>query len=274
VDNSVFISYRRSVSEFVARAVFQDLSAHDINAFVDVESLDAGQFESIIFNQIAARPYFLVVLAPGSLDRCQQSGDWLRAEIECAMAYQRIIIPLLTSNLSLNDVRPFLTGKLESLVHYQALNVPHDYFEAAMDRLRTRYLKPVDVPVRKIPAEDLRIIQSKLSQMAALPAVTRHELTAQEWFEKALGCFLKGDAIGAIQHYLEALALNPHFAEAHCGLGLAYRELGDAPGAVESFKQALRLQPNHPLADEMVKFIAHPRSERKSAPHTSRHSRA
>ncbi len=60
MNNSVFISYRRNISSFIARAVFQDLRAHSIDAFMDVESIDAGQFGAIILNQIAARPYFLI----------------------------------------------------------------------------------------------------------------------------------------------------------------------------------------------------------------------
>ena len=68
MNNSVFISYRRSISGFVARAVFQDLRANGIDAFMDVESIDAGQFDTIILNQIAARPYFVsTITSPAPL---------------------------------------------------------------------------------------------------------------------------------------------------------------------------------------------------------------
>jgi hypothetical protein len=62
MNNSVFISYRRNVSAFVARAVFQDLRANNIDVFMHVEGIDSGQFDTIILNQIAARPYFLLIL--------------------------------------------------------------------------------------------------------------------------------------------------------------------------------------------------------------------
>ena len=62
MDNRAFISYRRDLSAFVARAFFQDLRANGIDVFMDVESIDAGQFDTVILNQIAARPYFLVIL--------------------------------------------------------------------------------------------------------------------------------------------------------------------------------------------------------------------
>src|SRR5574341_300850 len=71
-NKTVFISYRRNVSAFIARAIFLDLRAHGYDVFMDVESIDSGTFDSIILNQIAARAHFLVILTPGTLNRCAQ----------------------------------------------------------------------------------------------------------------------------------------------------------------------------------------------------------
>src|SRR5215813_1147434 len=92
---TVFLSYRRHVSAFIARAVFQDLRQHGYDVFMDVESIDSGQFDTIILNQIAARAHFLVILTPGALDRCQEPDDWLRREIERAIALGRNVVPIL-----------------------------------------------------------------------------------------------------------------------------------------------------------------------------------
>jgi hypothetical protein len=69
-EQTVFISYRRDVSAFIARAVFQDLRAHGYDVFLDVETIDNGQFEHIILSQIAARTHFIVILTPGAVERC------------------------------------------------------------------------------------------------------------------------------------------------------------------------------------------------------------
>ena len=53
-DNSTFISYRRDVAGIMAMALYQHLTTHDVDAFYDIESLRAGQFDTIILNQIAA----------------------------------------------------------------------------------------------------------------------------------------------------------------------------------------------------------------------------
>src|SRR5260221_3770634 len=145
MDNSVFISYRRNVSGYPARAVFQDLCFNGIKAFLDIESIDSGPFSSMIINQIMARPYFVLVLAPGSLERTTEPNDWLQHEIETAITANRVIIPLLTSGFDFTApyAKPYLTGPLEQLPSLNAVNVPLDYFDEAMARLRTRFLKPV-----------------------------------------------------------------------------------------------------------------------------------
>ena len=88
-EKTVFISYRRDVSAFLARAVFADLKEHGYDVFMDVESIDSGTFDTIILNQIAARAHFIVILAPGTLERLNESGDWLHKEIERALELER-----------------------------------------------------------------------------------------------------------------------------------------------------------------------------------------
>src|SRR5260221_12170837 len=207
-------------------------------------------------NQIASRPYVLVILAPGTLDRCAEPGDWLRREIEWAMDLKRTIIPLMTSNFSFEAARPYLTGKLPELSRFQALNIPHDYFDAAMDRLRTRFLKPINTPTLSIPDSEQAEVQRKIEQADAAPPVTERQLNAQDFFERGLIAYFKNERDGAIQNFRQAIRLNVTFAEAYAVLGLAYRDTGNVVGAVESFHTALELQPDHSLAETMRNYIA------------------
>jgi hypothetical protein len=59
---------------------------------MDVESIDSGQFDTIILRQIAARMHFILVLQPGSLDRIGEPGDWLAREIREAMTVSSALI--------------------------------------------------------------------------------------------------------------------------------------------------------------------------------------
>ena len=41
IEKTVFISYRRETSSFLARAIFLDLRHHGYDVFMDVESIDS-----------------------------------------------------------------------------------------------------------------------------------------------------------------------------------------------------------------------------------------
>ena len=62
----------------------------------------SGDFERIILGNITARAHFLVLLTPSALERCDDPGDWLRREIETALANQRNIVPLMLVHCLVN----------------------------------------------------------------------------------------------------------------------------------------------------------------------------
>ena len=246
MDNSVFISYRRNVSAYVARAVFQDLRANNINAFMDIESIDMGQFDTIILNQIAARPYFLLILTPGTLDRCVESGDWLLREIEHAMKLKRNIIPIVTNNFNFDDAKKFLSDPMKTeLPRWNAVNVPYDYFEEGMNRLRTRFLKPIDLPLTLTPKADQVAVDRKLEQIRAEPTVTEEQLSAQDYFDRGLACYNKGDFDGAIAAYSEALHLNPEYPDAYNNRGNIRFFKKDIAGAIADYSEAIHFNPQY-----------------------------
>jgi serine/threonine-protein kinase len=56
----------------------------------------------------------------------------------------------------------------------------------------------------------------------------------------------KGDLDGAIKEYRKALALNENFPDAHNNLGLALYEKGDLDGAITEYRKALGLNKDYP----------------------------
>jgi hypothetical protein len=137
---SVFISYRRKLSEHLARSVNNDLIKHRFDTFVDLKNLDSGDFERVILSQIEAREHFIVLLQPGSLDQIGEDGDWLRREIAHALAHRRNVVPVTADGFEFRRdlVLPPDVAKLPSL---NAVTIPPVYFDAAMGLLRTRFLK-------------------------------------------------------------------------------------------------------------------------------------
>ncbi len=244
---TVFISYRRSVSSFIARAIFMDLREHGYDVFMDVENIDSGRFETIILNQIAARAHFLFILTPGTLERCDEPGDWLRREIEQAIDLQRNIVPLLINEFKFDEqAKPHLTGKLTDLLKFNALNVPHDFFDAAMDRLRTRFLKqPVYVTIQPTPAKEEATVQQRIEEVANQPKPTEEQLTAEEYILQGMSCGLEGDHDGEIANYTEAIRLNPQDANFYYFRGAAYEEKDNYASALADYEAALRTYPNY-----------------------------
>ena len=80
-----------------------------------------------------------------------------------------------------------LTGELLELSRYNGVNVPHDYFDAAMERLRTRFLKqPMYGVIKPAPDHDQVAVQRKIDEVVAQSMPTRKQLSAEDYFNKAM----------------------------------------------------------------------------------------
>jgi hypothetical protein len=173
-EKNVFLSYRRKLvaSAWMARAVYQHLKEAGYDVFMDVESLDSGEFPSVILHQIEARPHFIVVLVPGSLDRTLRDGDWLRREIEHALSTKRNIVPVMAQEFNFDEEEEKLKGKklpakIKQLSAHNGVSVPTDYFDDAMRKLTGRFLKKqVAAVLRPTPIEELPTIKRMLANAA------------------------------------------------------------------------------------------------------------
>lgn len=254
LSNSVFISYRRNVSGTLALAVYQDLHYNQIDAFYDITSLDAGQFDIIILNQIAARPYFVPILTPGTLQRCIEPGDWMLREIGEALRLNRMIVPLFTSEFDFGDMDTYLPREIaQRLRSYQGIRVPYandtmDFFISTMLRLRTHFLNPIDLPILPTPARDVSIIGQKQALAQEQPPVSEEQLSAQVYFERALANQNQGKLDASIADYSEAIQRNTEYASAFNNRGAARQAKGDLDGAIADYNQALQLNPDYTQA--------------------------
>ena len=82
----VFISYRRSGGEYTAKILRDRLEDMGYRVFFDVESLRSGYFNTKLYSVIDECRDFLLILSPGALDRCANPDDWVRLEVERALA--------------------------------------------------------------------------------------------------------------------------------------------------------------------------------------------
>lgn len=242
--NSVFINYRRSASSYLAQLVWRELTDAGIDAFYDISSLDAGQFDQIILNQIAARPYFMPILSPGTLERCKDPGDWVLREMQEALRLKRVIVPLVTEEFSFADFDKYLPADLASeLKRYNAMPVPPRFFKYAIMEVRERFLKPIDIPIAPTPKTDAPIIAQKQAAAAAQPEVTASQLSAQEYYERGLQKQKTGDYDGAIDDYSEAIRLNHLHIEAFNNRAAMFIHKDELDNAIVDLTQAIALNP-------------------------------
>jgi len=244
IEKTVFVSYRRTNASW-ALNVFQDLTQHGYDAFIDFQGIASGGFERVILENIRARAHFLVLLTPSALEHCGDPKDWLRREIETAMESRRNVVPVMLDGFDFeapsNASR--LTGQLLALKDYNALRVYAEYFAAAMDRLREKFLNvPLDAVLHPASASARQAAEAQQAAASAAPAVGQEELTAQTWFEKG---FNAADLDEKIRCYAEAIRLKPDYAEAYNNRGIARADRGDLNGELKDYAEAIRLKPDY-----------------------------
>jgi hypothetical protein len=163
--STALISCRRSSGKWLARLIRHELNASGFDVFLDVEN--TGKFGEIGLHQIAARPHFILLLERGSLERCVDPADWLRREIEQALATRRSIIPVTVEPFSFDEEKKYLTGPVAQIMSYPPLALDFVFFDATIEQLRNILLRPFRGGLTLPPAHE-RPIAEQLARAAAL----------------------------------------------------------------------------------------------------------
>ena len=211
IEKTVFISYRRT-NIYNALAVYQDLTAHGYDVFLDYERINSGDFSQVIVENIKARAHFIVILTPSALERCDDPNDWLRKEIECALDNKRNIVPLMMEGFDYSSpsIENHLVGKLSLLKNYNAQWVPAEFFQEAMARVRDRFLHTTIESVLH-PLSTSANNEAKQQKIIAdaQAIVTENTLTAEEYFEQGFQHVENHNYDDAIISYSEVISLMP-----------------------------------------------------------------
>ena len=252
IEKTVFISYRRT-NFWTALAVYQHLHSNGYDVFFDYKSIPSGDFEQVIIENVRSRSHFVVILSPSALDRCKEPGDWLRREIEIAIDSKRNIIPLAMEGFDFGSPATVkaLTGKLADLKKYNALGIPAEYFEEAMEKLRDdrflkRPLESVSHPVSEITEQ---ITEEQKSAANEAAPVEEEQLTAQTWFERGYVFAVQTKSFEeAIRCFSEAIRLEPSFTEAYNNLGNSLAATRRFDEAARAYRKAIELDPSNATA--------------------------
>jgi TIR domain len=242
---NVFISYRHNYPWFPGR-VYDNLTDHDYDVFLDIESLGAGIFSVRLAQNIKSRAHFLVVLTPSALEDIDKPGDWMRKEIEFALTTKRNVVPLMLEsfNFTCADITDKLAkASLSHLADFNGIEVIPRYFKDAMNQLRSLYLEiPLDVVLDAPPVDDHGFviqIQRKNERLFSLDTSSAEsDLTALVFFEKG---FTARDPAEKAHFYTEAISLRPNFVEAFVNRAEVRLAIGEELGAEQDRMQVRAL---------------------------------
>ncbi len=135
--NDVFISYRREGGSELAQLVYKDLKKRGYRVFMDVRELRSGHFDSELRRQVSASKDFILLLTPGSLDRCDDPNDWLFKEIEMALSLGLNIVPLVKTPFRIPDPAD-LPAELSELPRHNAIDYNHDKSDESLSLIVSR----------------------------------------------------------------------------------------------------------------------------------------
>ena len=147
----VFISYRRSDGDAIARILNAEFALRDFRCFLDFDSLGGGKFDEKIEAAILDAPVFVMVLTPDYFSRCNDKGDWVRREIELALANNKIIVPI-NYDRNLNGIPDYLEEDFKARIGCHNFATVHkdDTFKSSFNQMvEERILKIVGKIVKQ-----------------------------------------------------------------------------------------------------------------------------
>lgn len=132
----VFISYRRKgAGAGVAGELQSKLENLGYNVFLDVDEIGSGQFPTQIKHAIEQCKDFLLVLSPGTLDRCVEEDDWVRREITMAQDLNKNIVGVGLPGFIMPEVNA-LPKPLQPLATRQVFAWTHEYRTASFAKIQ------------------------------------------------------------------------------------------------------------------------------------------
>jgi TPR repeat protein len=140
----IFLSYRREDGKDLARTIKETLTGKGYRVFLDMDELQDGVFDERILAAIDAAPIYMLLMTAHCFDRCHNTDDWVRQELEYAIRKGKTIIPINPDKqfVGYPDSMPqHLKDALKSH-QYSAVDFEQLYQES-MEKLITERIKPV-----------------------------------------------------------------------------------------------------------------------------------
>jgi len=137
----VFFSYRRSAGSALVRLYALQMRGI-YNCFIDMEGLTAGAFSEQIYTRIEECRFFVVFITEKSAEKFQNPQDWVLLEIQKALEFNKIIIPVFyhTQPPSKDD----FPVSIRAVLKFQAIIHSRDATEESCVRHLVEWLQEFD----------------------------------------------------------------------------------------------------------------------------------
>ena len=136
-DSDVYICYRWLGGSQLASLIKVHLEVQGISVFMDVFGLGGGNFEEAILSTLSKIRNMVLILTPGSLDRCKgdtRIQDWLHREIVCAIDSKINVVPVMGPEFKWpkDDELP---EDIRSINRMNGVSWSHEFQDAAVSKL-------------------------------------------------------------------------------------------------------------------------------------------
>lgn len=148
---SVFISYRRGQGAEIARLIKEKLERAGFSVFLDVDDLREGDWNEALQARIEECTDFIPVVTGGFFDRCADTSDIVRRELELAMTSEKNIVPLLVAE----DAFPVdIPSELSQITQYNGVRYVGDYINECCSKL-IRMLKSSQLGIERLSTDEV-----------------------------------------------------------------------------------------------------------------------
>lgn len=157
----VFISYRRETGENLAQLLYYKISGDGYSTFLDVKKMHSGKFNEQIYNAIDECDDFILVLSENALDRCSESNDWLRLEIEYAFKTNKNIILVFGRNFRFPDSIPL---SIKQIKDYEGVTANSEFFDATIEKIE-KLMESIPANSYKVDPQSIQSLPVLLTDM-------------------------------------------------------------------------------------------------------------
>lgn len=276
---TVYISYVPSRSLYIAQPLFNGLIRLEYDVFMDIDE----DIAPASLRQVAAREHFVMILAPGVLDRAGAKDDRLTLDFEEAVRHKRNMVLLLTRDFYFDRELGAVSGVMSHLPRIKSLRVNPNHMKSIINILDTEFfIKRAAAPPTPTPPEDEPYVQRKIAavrdyakqttirqntEKLLFRAVQRihrghHEDALQDldivisdspknenaYLQRAILQQKMGRFTAALRDYEKAVQISPKMVNAHVGRGQLLLVMGRSQQALKAFMMGLRVEKDSSVA--------------------------